>query len=258
MVKFVAKDIILNRIILFCLLLGLSSFLNAQETVFEEEKTTIYATEMSGGIGMHTNGFMANFRYAKYLSGFSKRVYEIEIANLRHPQEIRSINPFQDDVKGYVFGKMNNFYAIRPSIGIQKVFVPKQSVRGVSIAWLANFGASLGLAKPIYLNVQVEDQDNNTIIVRRKYDPDEHDQDEIFGRASFFNGISETRLYPGFFFKTGLHFDYANDRAMLRSIETGLTLDVFLEEIPIMAFTENRQAFINLYVSLHFGAREVE
>lgn len=213
---------------------------------------------MSGGIGAHTNGFHGTFRYGKFLSGFTKRIYEIEIANLRHPQEIKSINPFEDDVKGYIFGKLNNFYTIRPNIGFHKVFVPKQSIRGVSIAYVSHIGASLGLAKPIYLNVQVEDEDNNTVIVRRRYDPDKHEQDDIFGRASFFNGIDQLKLYPGLYAKGGLHFDYANDRSSLRSIEVGLAADLYLEKIPIMAFTENRQLFLNLYVSILFGSREVE
>lgn len=229
----------------------------SQETIFEE-KTTIYSKEISGGFGMHTNGFHGLFRYGKYLTGFSKRIYEIELANIRHPQEIKSINPFEDDVKGYIFGKLNNFYVFRPSVGYHKVFVPKQSIKGVSIAYVSHFGASLGLAKPIYLNVQVEDQDNNTVIVRRRYDPDEHSQNEIYGRASFFNGFNQIKFYPGVHVKGGLHFDYANERTSLRSIEVGMAADLFIEEIPIMAFTNNRQLFLNLYISILFGSREVE
>jgi len=246
----------LKQFLILIFLSVVPSTFYAQETIFEQ-KTTIYSKEISGGIGMHTNGFFGTYRYGKYLTGFTKRIYELEITNIRHPQEIKSINPFEDDVKGYIFGKMNNFYALRPSIGFHKVFVPKQSIKGVSITYVGHIGASLGLAKPIYLNVEAEDQDNNTIIVRRRYDPEEHDQDEIYGRASFFNGIDELKLYPGIFTKWGLHFDYANDRETLRAIEVGLMADVYLEKIPIMAFTENRQVFLNLYLTFLFGAREI-
>ena len=129
---------------------------SGQETIFEE-KTTIFKTEQSFGVGMHTNGFQATYRYGKYLSGFTKRIFEIEVANIKHPREIKSIYPFEEDVRGYIFGKMNAFFAIRPSIGFQKIIFPKQSIKGVSITSLFQFGPSLGLAKPVYLNIIQEE-----------------------------------------------------------------------------------------------------
>ena len=234
------------------------TIVRGQETIFEET-TTIYANETSGGIGMHTNGFMGTFRYGKYLTGFTKRIYEIEIGNIKHPKEIKSINPFENDVRGYVFGKLNYFYFVRPSIGYHKVFIPKQSIRGVSITYVLHGGLSLGLAKPVYLNIQEDEAGtNNKIIVRRRYDPEEHDQGDIYGRASFLNGMDEIRLYPGLFGKFGFHFDYGQRREALRSIEVGIKTDIYAEQIPLMAFTDNSSYFLNLYLEIFFGQRKVE
>lgn len=228
----------------------------AQETIFEE-KTTIYDKEISGGIGMHTNGFTGIFRTGKYLTGFTKKMYEIEIANIRHPREIKSVFPFEENARGYIFGKMNAFYTIRPSIGYHKVFVPKQSIFGVSIAYVAHIGASIGLAKPVYLNIiEREPRINQTNIVKQKYDPEVHDKEDIYGRASFFNGFSEIKLYPGLFGKFGFHFDFASERESLRAIEAGVKIDAFFSKIPIMAFTDNRAIYPNLYISILFGSRE--
>ncbi|MAC95638.1 MAG: hypothetical protein CMC96_09050 [Flavobacteriales bacterium] len=240
-------------LIIVCFFLSIKNY--AQETIFEE-KTTTFSSEKSGGIGMHTNGFHAAYRWGKYTSGYTKQIYEVEIANIRHPREIKSVSPFDDDMRGYVYGKKNALYTIRPSIGYHNVFVPKQSISGVSITYVTHIGMSLGLAKPIYLNVEKVDERNNTIIVRERYDPDEHQQGEIYGKASFINGIDEIRLYPGAFFKAGLHFDYGNDRETLRAIELGLKTDLFLEKIPIMAFAGNRQLYLNVYLTILFGARE--
>lgn len=249
----------LNKIksLLFVVLAGCSIFLNAQETIFEE-KTTIYATEISGGIGMHTNGFMGTFRYGKYLTGFTKRIYEIEIANIKHPREIKSIYPFEDDVRGYIYGKLNSFYTIRPSIGFQKVFVPKQSIKGVSITYIAHIGPSFGLAKPVYLNIIEVESSNNRVIVKRRFDPDKHNPGNIYGRASFLNGFNQLKLYPGIFGKLGLHFDYAGERETLRSMEVGITIDSYFNEVPILAFSENRALYSNIYLSIFFGSRKVD
>ena len=236
---------------------AISNGLLAQETIFET-KSTIYDKEISGGVGMHTNGFQALFRKGKYLTGFTKRIYEIEIANIRHPKEIKSVFPFEENARGYIFGKLNSFYTIRPSIGFHKVFIPKQSILGVSVAYVAHAGASIGMAKPVYLNIfEIEPTRNRTAIVKQKYDPDKHQQGDIYGRASFFNGFDEINFHLGFFGKYGLHFDFASARESLRAIEVGLKIDVFFSEIPIMAFTDNRAIYPNIYLAMLFGSREV-
>ena len=229
----------------------------AQETIFES-KTTIYDKEVSGGIGIHTNGFTGVFRTGKFLTGFTKRIYEIELANIRHPREIKSVFPFEENARGYIFGKMNSFYVLRPSVGYHKVFIPKQSLFGVSVAYVTHVGLSIGMAKPVYLNIiEREPRINQTNIVKKRYDPEEHDIEDIYGRASFFNGFSEIEFYPGLFGKFGFHFDFATEQESLRAIEVGVKLDAFFTEIPIMAFTDNRAIFPNLYISILFGSREV-
>ncbi len=249
---------VINRNFYLIFFLVCFSNLFSQETIFEE-KTTIYASEISGGIGMHTNGFMGTFRYGKYLDGFNKRVFEIEIANLKHPKEIKSIYPFEDNIRGYIYGKLNSVFAVRPSIGFHKVFIPKQSIKGVSITLVTQFGLSFGFAKPVYLNIiEREASSNSTIIVKKRYDPEEHDQGDIYGRASFLNGFDEMKIYPGLFTKVGFQFDFASSRESIRAIEVGVKIDAFYQEVPIMAFTNNRAIFPNLYISFFMGSKTVE
>lgn len=255
MSTFGVMRVIRFSLVLFMLFLGSTAW--SQETIFDE-KTTIYSLENSGGVGIHTNGFSAVYRYAKFTSGFTKTVYEFEVANIRHPQEIKSINPFEDNTRGYVLGKLNQFYTFRPNIGFHKVFIPKQSVRGVSVAFVSHFGASLGFTKPVYLNITEREPNSfGTNIVKRKYDPDIHSSENIYSKASFLNGIDELKFYPGGFVRFGFHFDFATSRDHLRSIEVGAKMDVFAREVPIMAFTTNRAIYPNLYISLLFGSRKV-
>lgn len=235
-------------------------FIIGQETVFEE-KTTIYVDEYSGGLGMHTNGFNLNFRYGQYRGAFNKRVYEIEFATLKHPKEIKTISQLEDDVKGYVFGKLNSFFTFRPSVGIHKIFIPKQSIKGVSMTYQFHLGPSLGLAKPVYLNIREKEENTNLNsynIVTRRYDPAIHDQGDIYGRASFFRGFSEIKLHPGIYSRFALEFDYGNRRESIRAIEVGMAADIFMKKIPIMAFAENRSFFLNLFVGIQFGEKNTK
>ena len=237
--------------ILFCI------HVKGQETIFEE-KTTVFKTEQSVGIGIHTNGFQATYRYGKYQSAFVKRMFEIEVANIKHPREIKSIYPFEEDVRGYIFGKLNAFFAVRPSVGIQKVIFPKQSIKGVSITSIFQLGPSVGIAKPVYLNIIQQESITSRIVSKERYDPDEHSTNNIYSRASFFNGFDEIKIYPGLFGKLGLHFDYGDQRELIKSAEVGFTIDAYLRKIPILAFTENRQFYPNLYIAIFFGTRNVD
>jgi len=260
LLKFVVKGTCLRTqiyILTFLLTISFGIEVNGQETIFEE-KTTTFKTEQSFGIGMHTNGFQATYRYGKYLTGFSKRMFEFEIANIKHPREIKSIYPFEEDVRGYIFGKMNSFFALRPSIGYQKVIFPKQSIKGVSITSLFQIGPSFGFAKPVYLNIIQEESVISRIVSKERYDPSKHSTNNIYSRASFFNGIDEIKIYPGLFTKVGLHFDYGDERELIKSAEVGIKLDAYLSPVPILAFTDNRQFYTNFYVAIFFGTRSVE
>ena len=245
------------RYYLFVLLLSCSLYAQAQETIFDGE-TVAFSSEQSGGIGMHTNGFHGFYRFGNYLTGFSKRVFEIEVANIRHPQEIKSVNPLEDDIKGYIYGKKNSFFTIRPSIGYHKVFIPKQSLKGVSVTYITQLGASLGLAKPVYLNIEKIDSQGNIVIVNERYDPKKHDQGAIYGRASLLNGLNKMKLHPGVFLKTGLQFEYGGSQEDIRAIEVGIMLDAFVKEIPIMAYAKNRQLYANFYIAFSIGNRKLK
>ncbi|MEQ8625583.1 MAG: hypothetical protein RJQ00_00740 [Vicingaceae bacterium] len=248
----------MKRLIYLISFFFISSLGFTQETVFEE-KTTIYSSELSGGVGIHTNGFMGTFRFGKFQSAFSKRIIELEIANIKHPKEIKSIYPFEDNVRGYIYGKMNSVFTFRPSIGFHKIIVPKQSIKGVSITLVTQVGVSLGFAKPVYLNIiERESSSNSNIIVKRKFDPEKHDQGDIYGRASFLNGFNEIQVYPGIFGKFGFQFDFAGDLSEMRALEAGVKIDAYFQEIPIMAFTENRAIYPNLYIAFFIGSREVK
>lgn len=251
----------LKKAILPILLLILSAKGKSQETIFEETVVK-YNTEMAGGVLIHTNGFGANFRYGQFLTGFKQRMYQLEIANWKSSREIKSFNPFYEDAKGYVYGKLNTVTMVRPSIGIHNAFVSKQSLSGVSINYTALIGPTFAFLKPVFLEI-VRNSDNNsptprTIISTERYipDPSVHGFGNIYGRAPLLKGLGDMSIYPGIHAKIGLNFEYANTNDILKAIEVNLTGDVFLKELPVMAFSENQQFFLTLSVNLLYGVKK--
>lgn len=216
----------------------------------------LYRNEMAGGFVAHTEGVGVNFRRGKHVTGRRKRVFEIEFVNMRHPKEVKTVNPYFENSKGFFYGKLNTFQVLRPGIGFQNVIYSKADGRGVEIRYVTFLGGSIGFAKPVYLEilhetpVQFEYQ-----LSTEKYDPDRHFIDNIYGRAPYFKGFDEMKIYPGGYAKLGLSFEYASFEEDVKAIEVGVCADVYPKVVPIMANTKNNQVFVSLYLNLLYGRK---
>ena len=245
---------------LFSVLLSLPSFAQTTNKPADtgtpyDDTRLFYRTEVYGGLYIHTRGWGLNFRKAYRRTGFSKQVLSIEINNQKHPKEHKSFNPYYDDTKGFVFGKLNSIFVLRPSYGRQKVLYTKEAKRGVQISYFTLFGPSLALAKPIYLEIAHPTVPGYDFLTTEKYNEEEHTMDMIFGRAPFTKGLDEIAVYPGLHGKFALNFEYAPADDLLRALETGLTFDAYYKEVPIMAFAENSQFFLTAYLNIQFGKK---
>jgi hypothetical protein len=228
----------------------------SQGTVFEE-KRTVYKTEQSFGLVVHTKGWGLTYRYGKYTSGFSRKIYELEFVGMKHPKNIKSFtNPF-DNSNGFVYGQLNSIMVLRASVGQHKTFISKQSVRGIAISTIFNVGLSIAYAKPVYVEIinafEIDELPTSEI---ERYDPEVHDYAQIIGGTSLLHGFFTGTFYPGAFVKGGLNFEYSKQASRINALEVGAVLDVYYKKIPMMANDFNKMYFFNLYVSLTFGTKK--
>lgn len=236
-------------------------FLNAQENPNEYEETppVLMRNELSFGFSLHSSGWGIDFRRGKNLTVSKKRMVEIELVGMHHPKEIKSVNPYYENSKSYVFGKLNSLTVLRGALGFQRVIAGKGERGGVEIRLNYTGGISLGFAKPIYLNIipmELTDPEQFMLSVE-KYDPDNpnHTQEYIYGRASFAEGLDETKIYPGVYAKLGISFEYGAMDDDVRIIEVGMTFDAYGKTVPIMALTHNNQLYFNFYINLLYGRK---
>lgn len=232
-------------IILFIVLTFID--LNAQQTVFEEGQT-IYNKESAGGVLLHSNSWGVEFYKANYLNGFAKIQYLFELVGMKSPRQYK----VPIDNGGYYYGKLNSMIILRTSIGYMKEFIPKQSIKGVSLNYIFNIGLSSGFAKPVYLQIKKD----NDHIVDEKYDPDIHNTNNIVGKSYPFVGLDQTKYYPGLYLRGALNFDYGRKSHSVRAIEVGLSADIFFQGIPIMAYEDPHRYFLTAFVGLTFGKRK--
>ncbi len=229
----------------------------SQDRIFDEARGGIFNTDFSFAGALHTAGWTGNYRYSKYKGAFKKRILEIEFTTIKHPKEYKSYNPFLDNnIKGYIYGKKNSFWLLRPSFLLQNTIFKKQSSKGVAVSYIMGAGPVLGLLKPVYLEIGKPTYPYEYIALE-KYDEEIHYIDNIVGRGPWYKGIDETNILPGAHAKLALEFDYCRDPKRIKAVEVGGTLDVFHKNADIMAFTSNRQVFFNLYVAVRYGARKM-
>ncbi len=214
----------------------------------DEQKKIFYRNERSIAILLNSNGIGVNGRYSKRIDAFKKTVYDLEIVSLKHPKEYRKLSQFNPSSRGYVLGKLNNVFVVRPGIGQQKEVFQKFDIGGISIRRFYTVGPSLALLKPVYYEVT---QPGTQQVNIEKFDIDK--ADNILGKASFFKGFSEIKPRPGAFLKGGISFEFSRFDQVIHAIEGGAIAEGYLTKLPIMATKQNYQFFLTLFISYRFG-----
>lgn len=219
----------------------------------------------------HSAGWGLGFRIGKNKTYFNKKMFEIDIVEVKSPKEFKRSNPNPNfsNSRRYVYGKLNNLYLMRFGYGAQKLLNDKPYWGGIEVRFFYYGGLAVGLAKPVYLfitNYTKVGEDVFYNLTTEKYDPLIHfivptriaspprDMD-IYGKAPVYKGFGEIKPYPGVYAKLGFNFDYGILNQSIKAIEVGATVDAFPQAIPIMAFNDPYHFFVNVYLSFYFGKR---
>ena len=235
-------------------LLGINLLVNAQDNSLFGDQSVVFKRQIEGGFHARTNGWGADFGWGKYKGAYKVNMYHVEIGNLRDDREIRSFNSFYDDARSYIYGKINSVFTLKATYGRKKIWHRKMRIGGVQVSRRWALGPTLAFKKPIYLLIGKPDFPFR-YVEEERYDPSIHFVSNIYGRASYFSGIAETKLVPGLHAKYLLNFEYSGERDIISALELGLSFDAYLVDLEIMANQQREQMFLSLFVALKFGRR---
>jgi hypothetical protein len=190
------------------------------------------------------------------LTYFRSLNWEFDAVSLKSPKQVKTINPYYNKAKSYVYGKLQHIYILRTGIGIKRLLNRKPYWGGIELRLVYTGGFSLAFAKPVYLYIVNYGSGNEDYTIdTERYDPDIHGLDNIYGRASFTSGIENTKLHPGVYGKLGLNFEFGDYNATIKAVELGANLDFYPIPIQIMAFNPEQALFLTFYVGVSFGKR---
>ncbi len=249
----------------------------------KRKKAPPITQEMAGGIRMNTDGWSV-FLERGFINSYEKKTNYLwlDISEKKNPREYKQLNEpfslfFPDEVAPltYKFGKINNFYQFKIGVGQKRQLSGKLDRKNVVIHWTYGAGISLGLLKPYYLDVLVEE--SNGELTRKDgnyYDEDikkyyEEDLYAIFstqnqqvqvnaiaGGTFFTKGFGELKVKPGLAARSGFYFDFAPSKKSFLGIEIGASVEMYPGKIDIMANPDNNTStFVNLYLDARFGKR---
>lgn len=249
---------IIPFIVFACFILGITTAAFSQQNEPEEydsiAESILLKKEMTGGITLHNLGVGVNWRKGINKTFFNSRIFEIEVVSMKHPKQVRVINPYYYNAKSYVYGKLNHVYILRASYGFKKLLNRKPYWGGIELRFLYMGGVSLAFAKPVYLYFW--DQ-TYTYKYEAKYNPDNyyHNDQYIYGRAPFSDGLGEIKVYPGIMAKAALNFEFGALNSKIRALEVGGVGEFFPIAIPIMAFNPAQNFFFTFYLNFSLGKR---
>jgi hypothetical protein len=228
-----------------------------------------YKRETVFGINFNTQGGLiggVNVRVAKVLDERWLRFWSLEGVFFKNPKEESVTNPYTGG--SYTRYKTNYAFALRPSIGIQRILFRKAADSGVQVNGLLSAGPSLALLMPYHISFDYDAQRNNAygprdVIVDEQYDPVKHAQEQfIYDRAPLFSGIGQTSVVPGAHLRGGLSFEYGRYRDAVAGAEIGFLIEGYTKRLLILnppapadPNALNKQFFPSVYLTLYLGHR---
>lgn len=221
------------------------------------ENMILYNRENTYGVVLHNLGVGVSYRTGKRLTYFKTRVLEFEFVSMKSYKQVKMINPYVVNSKRYVYGKSNDAFFIRAGVVWKKLLNRKPYWGGVEVRFIYGGGFSLGIAKPYYLYIikDISGSGETFTIVPERFNPTQHSNTDIYGRAPFSKGFNEITVHPGINLKTGLNFEFGTQSTKIKSLEIGGAVDIFPAGFTIMYYDSNQILFPTIYLTISFGKR---
>ncbi|PQJ12420.1 hypothetical protein CJD36_001325 [Flavipsychrobacter stenotrophus] len=262
-------------------LLSLSSVSYAQQVVFSSDSTKKIEqpeppkakprpiklpkpirNELSFGLRVNTNGWSVYTDYGRAKTNDMKRVdmfhnvlyLQTEFTEKKDPKEekVKSQTISNRSSSTYIYGKVNNFYALKIGLGYRKLIAGKPDPGCVAIHWATTGGFALGLLKPYYITLVGGSQSIKYTDINQS---DFLDERIIQGNSGFSKGMNEIQFVPGGHLKSALHFDFSANRKNVIGVEAGVNAEFYSTPVMLMANQKPTSAFYDLFVSFQFGRR---
>ena len=214
-----------------------------------------YNSEFIWGINKNSaGGFIGGFVFkkARKISDRMLETYNLEIMNVKHPQEVQQNSQYTGN--RFIFGKSNYLYALRPQYGRDFIFFKKAPQQGVEIKAVLAAGPSFGIVAPYYIERRISPD----IFTASRHEPYtlQVPFSDILGTGNLFEGLGESKIQLGGNFKAAINFELGTVKSQVTGFEAGVLVDSYFNEVVLMPSAENRSVFPTVFFTLFYGTRK--
>ncbi|MFK8038941.1 MAG: hypothetical protein AB8B74_11660 [Crocinitomicaceae bacterium] len=227
--------------------MSLNSF--AQELA-DTTYNKLYRNSFALGLHFSTQGWGIYGEYTKQKNYKYHHVLAVQISSIHHKNEFKTTA--NNGRRNFFYYKINSFVSLRPTIGGNyKVFESRRD-NGIEVQFKWKVGPSIGLLKPVYLDIG--NPSDNGFTREERYDPDDHGYSVIQGKASWFRGLGESSIRIGIHQKLGFNFNFSKMNEGISGGEIGFLVDYFpTKQVEIMYGTDNYKVFTGFYLQFELG-----
>ncbi len=206
----------LKLAIAFFLFTGISA--TAQQVENDVNRYEIGAQWRSNGLGLTFQKFFGLSTPKKI-----ELKYGASVNTLKHSKEIKLLNQSYERSKPYVYGRLNRLGTVNFYTGINHALA-KGDYRGKpGINNSLVVGFSLGVLRPVYLDISHDQRDGKYYIRSERYDPSIHtNQNQIVGESRGTAGWNELTFVPGINLKYASQFVWINASGTTQALELGM------------------------------------
>ncbi len=242
----------MNKYLYSFILLILTKVVSGQE-IDPGQIDALLTKDFTVGLHLNTSGWGVAFDYNYQKTYKYKKSYGFLLTNIRHPKEYKVLGTLGS--KGYFYGKLNSLVSLRPYYGGKLMLYKSVRQNGVEISYKWGIGLSLGLIKPVYVEIN-KVESGNLIQYSARYNPLEHYSGIVYSRSPWSKGLGESKLATGIFVKQGVSFNFSTFRTGISGGELGFVLDYYpLNKIELMYLQKNNYLFASLYLQLNMGKK---
>jgi len=221
----------------------------------EEEGNLSFTKQTLFGIEARTNGYGIFLEVGRRRSQRFTSTYTMELTEIKHHKEEKLNSAENLFNNSFIYGKINNFYQTKLGFGQQYIFGQKGNKNGVAVIGLLNGGVSIGMLKPYYLHIKDS--------TGREKDVSYYSDSlsfiypySVLGSGGFGKGWSELMIKPGLFLKGALRFDFGRYNEKVQAVEIGMSIEYYLDKIPLMVYSDQKNMFFQGHIAFVFGSRK--
>ncbi len=177
----------------------------------------------------------------------------LDFINVNEYRQFKS--PFAYNGQGYIEGKINYLYELRPSYGKEFALLQAADDTSPSLKGFIAAGPSLGLQTPYYVQIARNLGGRSTLVSIPYSDifKNLYPNPAIVGTGGWFEGIADLEMVPGAHAKGGIILDYRNFKGNYFGIEFGASFDYFTQPVVQLFNVEGRNFYSGAYICIYFG-----